>query len=189
MFEAKMTPKTQLGKWGDWVYTPNDFYLNLVVGNSTAEDPFYYIPIHQVHDYAEVYSWIRQLSGKNLKLYGYNVVYDLVDAFDDILHVGRKEKLIKPNQQSWNGAELAHIYSKHLRKHKTGKFSKALRIHILNRDKYTCQLCGAKAPEVRLHIDHKTPKSKGGLSTESNLWVLCEDCNLGKSDKILQLPH
>ena len=58
-----------------------------------------------------------------------------------------------------------------------------LRFEILRRDSYRCQLCGCTQSEVvRLHIDHKVAVSKGGSTTEDNLWVLCEPCNLGKSD-------
>ena len=58
-----------------------------------------------------------------------------------------------------------------------------MRFEILRRDSYRCQLCGrCQSDGVRLHIDHKTAVSRGGSTTEDNLWVLCEPCNLGKSD-------
>jgi hypothetical protein len=58
-----------------------------------------------------------------------------------------------------------------------------LRFEILRRDSYRCQLCGrTQSDGVRLHIDHKIAVAKGGSTTEENLWVLCEPCNLGKSD-------
>ena len=50
----------------------------------------------------------------------------------------------------------------------------------------SCQCCGAtRADGVRLHVDHIKPRSKfPKLQLElSNLQVLCEDCNLGKSNK------
>ena len=49
-----------------------------------------------------------------------------------------------------------------------------------------CQCCGATRNDgVRLHVDHIKPRSKfQKLQLElSNLQVLCEDCNLGKSNK------
>lgn len=55
------------------------------------------------------------------------------------------------------------------------------RFLVLKRDKYTCQLCGkTQADGVKLEIDHKHPRSKGGDDTTSNLWTLCYDCNRGK---------
>ena len=59
-----------------------------------------------------------------------------------------------------------------------------LRHRILSRDNYTCQHCGAKAPEARLQVDHIKPISRGGLTEENNLLTLCQDCNSGKSDRI-----
>lgn len=49
-----------------------------------------------------------------------------------------------------------------------------------------CQCCGATRNDgVRLHVDHIKPRSKfPNLQLElSNLQILCEDCNLGKSNK------
>ncbi len=59
--------------------------------------------------------------------------------------------------------------------------TKELRRSIMERDNYTCQICGKYMPdEVGLHIDHIIPIKKGGKSVESNLQVLCDKCNLSK---------
>lgn len=55
------------------------------------------------------------------------------------------------------------------------------RFAILKRDGFKCRLCGRAAPDVKLHVDHKTPKARGGSDDDTNLWTLCEDCNLGKA--------
>lgn len=50
----------------------------------------------------------------------------------------------------------------------------------------TCQCCGTSRKDgARLHVDHIKPRSKfPKLQLDlSNLQVLCEDCNLGKSNK------
>ena len=62
------------------------------------------------------------------------------------------------------------------------------RFKIFERDRFTCQYCGKKPPEVILHTDHIYPKSKGGQDDELNLITSCRDCNLGKKDKILKNP-
>lgn len=60
-----------------------------------------------------------------------------------------------------------------------------LRYEILKRDNFRCQICGSTAQDgVKLHIDHIVPVSKGGHTTADNLRVLCDRCNLGKSDKL-----
>jgi len=65
--------------------------------------------------------------------------------------------------------------------------SSKLRAEVLNRDNFTCQWCGARAPYVKLHIDHIIPVARGGTTEERNLQVLCSKCNAGKSDRALHL--
>jgi len=66
-----------------------------------------------------------------------------------------------------------------------GKVSDSLRYDILQRDNFSCVLCGASARQgVQLHLDHIIPISKGGKSVPENLRTLCERCNIGKSNKI-----
>lgn len=72
-----------------------------------------------------------------------------------------------------------------------GGISLQLRNEILERNGYTCQLCGAGPGDsdpfnpnrrVRLHVDHVVPLSQGGSADRSNLRVLCSACNLGRSN-------
>ena len=57
----------------------------------------------------------------------------------------------------------------------------SLRYQILKRDEFRCQNCGGTPKEgYLLHVDHITPKSKGGKTDESNLTTLCWLCNEGK---------
>ncbi|MDR3740868.1 MAG: HNH endonuclease [Terracidiphilus sp.] len=54
---------------------------------------------------------------------------------------------------------------------------------VLMRDGARCRLCGASPSSgAQLHIDHVVPWSKGGKTVIENLQVLCEKCNVGKSD-------
>lgn len=60
-----------------------------------------------------------------------------------------------------------------------------LRYEVLREQGGRCQLCGRSAKDgVVLHIDHITPLSKDWSKRldKNNLQVLCEDCNLGKSN-------
>lgn len=63
---------------------------------------------------------------------------------------------------------------------------KSVRMSVLDRDGYTCQYCGRKAPDVALEIDHVIPVSKGGTNDIDNLVTACYDCNRGKSDRMLK---
>ena len=62
---------------------------------------------------------------------------------------------------------------------------KAVRFEVFKRDKFTCQYCGASAPDVILQIDHIKPVSKGGTNDIMNLVTSCRDCNSGKSNREL----
>lgn len=60
-----------------------------------------------------------------------------------------------------------------------------LRALVLMRDGARCRLCGAVPNDgVRLHVDHVMPWSKGGETILENLQILCDVCNIGKSDQI-----
>jgi hypothetical protein len=56
------------------------------------------------------------------------------------------------------------------------------RYEVLRRDSYTCQACGAKAPNVTLQVDHIKAVANGGGDGLDNLRAVCVTCNLGKSD-------
>jgi 5-methylcytosine-specific restriction endonuclease McrA len=62
-----------------------------------------------------------------------------------------------------------------------------LRFDILKRDNYKCTVCGRSPSStfgIELHIDHIIPYSKGGKTNRENLKTLCNQCNIGKSNKI-----
>jgi hypothetical protein len=74
------------------------------------------------------------------------------------------------------------------KKENSRNISLSLRLAVLNRDNFRCVICGrspATDVGVKLHLDHITPFSRGGKSVIENLQTLCQDCNLGKSDKII----
>jgi hypothetical protein len=73
-------------------------------------------------------------------------------------------------------------------KHKGRTIPLRVRLQVLARDNFRCTMCGrspATDVGVKLHIDHITPFSKGGLSTADNLQTLCNECNAGKSDRVI----
>lgn len=65
------------------------------------------------------------------------------------------------------------------------KMTPSLRYEILKRDKFRCVICGRTAEKdgIKLHVDHIIPISKGGKTEPNNLRTLCDECNLGKSNK------
>jgi len=77
------------------------------------------------------------------------------------------------------------------------EISKETRSFVLDRNGFTCQMCGAVAGEphpydpsrkVRLHIGHIVDKSIGGTDDQSNLRALCSVCNEGAANLTLDRP-
>lgn len=69
------------------------------------------------------------------------------------------------------------------KKNRTRNIPLSLRFRILERDR-CCKLCGRGPKEgIKLHIDHIIPYSLGGTTTLDNLQTLCQDCNIGKSNR------
>jgi hypothetical protein len=74
--------------------------------------------------------------------------------------------------------------------------SARLRAEALDRNGFTCQMCGltpgdvdpATNRKVRLHIGHIQDKSLGGKDELSNLRVLCSTCNQGAKNITLEKP-
>ena len=75
--------------------------------------------------------------------------------------------------------------------------SAKLRAEVLDRNGFTCQMCGltpgeldpATGRKVRLHIGHIIDKSLGGREELSNLRALCSTCNQGAKNITHQKPN
>jgi len=68
--------------------------------------------------------------------------------------------------------------------------SRRQRFDALEKCSYKCVYCGrGPADGVVLHVDHAEPVACGGRDEEENLVASCEDCNLGKMDRIVALPE
>jgi len=75
--------------------------------------------------------------------------------------------------------------------------SKETRAYVLDRNGFTCQMCGAVAGEphpydpsrkTRLHLGHIIDKSAGGADDASNLRAICSICNEGAQNITLIRP-
>lgn len=75
--------------------------------------------------------------------------------------------------------------------------SKETRAYVLDRNGFTCQMCGAVAGEThpydltrktRLHLGHIIDKSVGGTDDPANLRAICSVCNEGASNATLTRP-
>lgn len=74
--------------------------------------------------------------------------------------------------------------------------STKLRAEVLDRNGFTCQMCGltpgeidpATKRKVRLHLGHIKDKSLGGSDQLSNLRALCSTCNQGAKNITSEKP-
>lgn len=75
--------------------------------------------------------------------------------------------------------------------------SAKLRAEVLDRNGFTCQMCGltpgdidpATNRKVRLHVGHIKDKSLGGIDELSNLRALCSSCNQGAKNITAEKPR
>lgn len=107
------------------------------------------------------------------------------EGFQIKSHVDRAD--LKPGEYILETVEQKPVISRAI--------SPQLRNAILERNGFTCQLCGSGPGDidpfnpnrkVRLHIDHIIPISQGGTDDKDNLRVLCSACNQGRSN--VQIP-
>lgn len=98
---------------------------------------------------------------------------------------------LKPGQYILTGSppeKAAVVFSRPI--------SGRLRAEVLDRNGFTCQMCGltpgdidpATGRKVRLHIGHIKDKSLGGLDELSNLRALCSTCNQGAKNITTEKP-
>ena len=100
-----------------------------------------------------------------------------------------KERVEERTKCKWDNDNTTKLYErvkstteKHFRQPIT--YQELLRLLVNSPLKCANPECGKAPPEVKLHIDHVFPSSKGGTSKYENLQFLCESCNLKKSNKL-----
>ena len=80
----------------------------------------------------------------------------------------KRERAELPNETYWTGYEA-----------RPGMAD--LRPLILERDEYTCQICGAKVTAATAEVDHSRPvrrfKRPIDANVPENLWTLCKTCH------------
>lgn len=109
------------------------------------------------------------------------------EGFQILTHNDRSE--LKPGQYLLENPKPEPAFERTI--------SKETRAFVLDRNGFTCQMCGAVAGEphpydpnrkTRLHIGHIIDKSQGGTDDASNLRALCSVCNEGASNLTLERP-
>lgn len=109
------------------------------------------------------------------------------EGYDIQTHNDRSE--LKPGQYILVSAKPKPAFDRSI--------SKETRSFVLDRNGFTCQMCGAAAGEphpydlgrkTRLHLGHIIDKSMGGDDSPGNLRAICSVCNEGASNLTLNRP-
>lgn len=109
------------------------------------------------------------------------------DGYQILSHKDRAS--LKPGQYLLETTKRIPSFSRNI--------SKETRAQVLERNGYTCQMCGVAAGDpdpfisnrtVRLTMGHIIDKSKGGNDTPQNLRAVCTNCNEGLQNTALPKP-
>src|SRR5436309_1654437 len=109
------------------------------------------------------------------------------DGYQILSHKDRAN--LKPNQYLMETIERVPAFTRGI--------SKETRAWVLERNGYTCQMCGVAASDpdplggnrtVRLTMGHIIDKSKGGDDSPQNLRAVCTNCNEGLQNTALPKP-
>ncbi len=109
------------------------------------------------------------------------------DGYQILSHKDRAN--LKPNQYLMETDKRVPAFARAI--------SKETRARVLERNGYTCQMCGAAAGDpdpfgssrtVRLTMGHIIDKSKGGDDSPQNLRAVCTNCNEGLQNTALPKP-
>ncbi len=109
------------------------------------------------------------------------------EGYQILTHHDRSD--LKPGQYILENAKPQPAFAREI--------SKEVRAYVLDRNGFTCQMCGAVAGEphpydptrkTRLHIGHIIDKSMGGTDDSANLRAICSVCNEGASNLTLDRP-
>lgn len=111
--------------------------------------------------------------------------------FDGLnIHTDKDDSALSPGQYILVSAKQLPVFA--------SAISKEDRAFVLDRNGFTCQMCGAAAGEphpsnphmkTRLHIGHIKDLSDGGESVPANLRALCSVCNEGAQNITLPRPE
>jgi len=110
------------------------------------------------------------------------------EGYEILTHNDRSD--LKPGQYVLTSAKPKPAFARAI--------SKETRAYVLDRNGFTCQMCGAVAGEphpydqgrkTRLHLGHIIDKSHGGSDDATNLRALCSVCNEGAANLTPQRPE
>ena len=63
------------------------------------------------------------------------------------------------------------------------RIPRPIQFRVLKRENQICNVCGKNVQDDEIHFDHIIPYSKGGSSSEDNIRLLCDQCNISRSNR------
>jgi transcriptional regulator with XRE-family HTH domain len=113
------------------------------------------------------------------------VSYSQISKIESNVHKPTVETLIKlSNALSIDLDELLQYKESYVTVKSENEIDVDKKYSILIKYNRTCQMCGAKAPNVELNISYITPPEIGGENTNDNLIPLCKNCYTSRKSLI-----
>lgn len=179
--------KSQIvNQWGPWTLTKDGCLHNSDVSKKCNEN--WYLSLNNMKTQYDLrlteYMFMRHLLLVSNQKGAFLI---MLKIFDLIFPSRCVDGAYNNSIPSWHVKDSSFYIRKYIQNNfqrKRVNLRSSLRFKILHRDNYTCQACGVTAGDgAKLHIDHILPVSKGGTNEESNLRVLCSECNIGRGNR------
>jgi diadenosine tetraphosphate (Ap4A) HIT family hydrolase len=127
---------------------------------------------------------VARMPGRVLRNHGIVVPtatgYALADAYQDQSETARQAAIRLCDEKiAAFKAERGQALWRH-RAPGLGRIPGRVRYGTLKRAGFRCELCGTRATERALDVDHILPRKHGGADTAENLQALCWRCNADK---------
>lgn len=127
-------------------------------------------------DYDELLAWIY--SGEDNLWYSIDGNYSQKSPSEKMLKREEYRKKMDETAEEWKKEwDIKYYEQQHWSK---------IRLSVLKRDKYTCQLCNSVG-NSKLHIHHIQKRRKDGPDFEDNLITVCPSCH-ANADRSLYDP-
>jgi 5-methylcytosine-specific restriction endonuclease McrA len=146
-----------------------DFPITDLTLERTVKSFIYFFPIYD--------SYVQIAKGQEVRF------YQLIDALNS-WHRKQSELEKQGVMQIQHNSQSDILKFRELADQKI-KVMPAMRWQVFQRDSWRCVSCGRNVAQdgVILHVDHITPRSKGGQDVLKNYQTLCHICNIGKSNR------
>jgi 5-methylcytosine-specific restriction endonuclease McrA len=92
---------------------------------------------------------------------------------------------IRSPRQTFNLPKILRLFNRNRSRHEV-KFN---RHNVFVRDNFTCQYCQDQFLQKDLTLDHVIPRSKGGVTSWTNVVTCCSECNHKKGSKMPEDFH